>query len=60
MSKIILLLIGLIFLAIGAYLGYMWWTYVVGFLAAALVCVLVILGLIIIVLSIGEISIKKK
>ena len=58
--KFLYLLLGMIILGGGAFLAFKWWGVVLQFLAALLVCFLVVLGIAIIVLAIGEMISKKK
>ena len=55
-----MLILGLLLIGAGVFLAFSWWEYIVVFLSALLVCFLVIAGLIIIVLAIGEITSRTK
>jgi len=58
--KSLYLLLGITILLGGVFLATLWWPLVVQFLAALLICFLVLLGVVIIILAIGEISSRKK
>jgi len=60
MAKLVMLILGLLLLGAGIFLAFSWWEFVVVFLSALLVCFLVIAGLIVIVLAIGEITSRTK
>jgi hypothetical protein len=60
MAKLIMLILGLLFLGGGIFLAYLWWDTFLAFISALLVLILVIAGIVILVLAIGEIVSRKK
>lgn len=56
MARILLALLGLAFLALGAWCGWQWWSAVLPFLQALLVIVLIIAGALLLIIGISEVA----